>query len=254
MVRSSTKPMPSTFQPDISVLAVSKRGEEGRAFCWQKQRRAVGGVRLWDGGKPGLRSVPLDRSYVLSLAVKSHHFTPFSRTQVQLENAAGPFVVSKSYPLSGSVEAGCSRVRALPVVVRTVPPAPHSCSWWCVVIVFLSFDDFWFLSPAAGPRRITKPRAPELRHAQAPTTAPAMLILRLSCGGFSMGGMVSGRGLYRLISQKERRTKVCSTNFGGLVKLSDAESQRQHVRNPILADGAMHCTANSRCCSPITSC
>ena len=96
--------------------------------------------------------------------------------------------------------------------------------------MFVSFDDFYFLSPAAGPRKITKPRAPELRRAQAPTTAPAstkqqnaqdkpvMLILRLSCGGFSMGLKVSGGGLGS--SPRKNGVQVCSTNFGGLVKLS----------------------------------
>ena len=215
--------------------------ESGRGgLCILLAKAAQEGV-----GKPGLRSVPCRQ-----ILTTRHHFTPFSKTQGQLENAAG---------LLGSPRQGWWRevapwsvyIRVLPVVVHC-SARPHSCSCCYVVIVFSSFGDFWFLSPAAGPRKITKPRAPELRRAQAPTTAPAMLILRLSCGGFSMGLMVSGGGLGS--SPRKNGVQVCSTNFGGLVKLSDAESQRQHVRNPILADGAMHCTATSRCCSPITSC
>ena len=86
-----------------------------------------------------------------------HHFTPFSMTQVQLENAAGPQDVSKSYPLS--------------VYWCTIPPAPHSCSWCCVVILFSSFDDCGSRAQenyqAQGPPNSDS-------DALAPTTAPTI--------------------------------------------------------------------------------
>ena len=83
--------------------------ESGRGgLCILLAKAAQEGV-----GKPGLRSVPCRQ-----ILTTRNYFTPFSKTQGQLENAAGLQDVSKSYPLSGSVEAGCSIVRALPLAVH----------------------------------------------------------------------------------------------------------------------------------------
>ena len=140
-------------------------------------------------------------------------------------------------------------VRVLPVVVHCSARPPFMLVLLCRYCVFV----FWRLlvsqpgedKPSPGPLNSDAfKRQP--RHQPCSSS--------VSVAAASQWGYWFQEEAYIGSSPRKNGVQVCSTNFGGLAKLSDAESQRQHVRNPILADGAMHCTANSRCCSPITSC
>ena len=105
----------------------------------------------------GLRSVPFRQilRHEPCNEKDRHRFTPFSMTQVHLENAAGPQDVSKSY--GRLLHGPCTSCSG----ALFVPP-PHLCSWCCVVIVLSSFGDFgifWFLSLSPGP-----PKSDALKH------------------------------------------------------------------------------------------